>query len=185
MYRTSADELAKQHFPWADGIAARIAGRLPSSFEREDLIQEARLATWKKAREYDPSRGVPFESFAFRAVAGACYMTARRRGWRDSTHEELRDTHETPPDQEDAVHVRHIVILLKHSVDRLPPRERAVLLLYYFCGLPMKRVARRIDVRMTTAWGIKRAALELLREELRRLNVNESDLRAEGARWAN
>ena len=85
--------LFESNLVWAKRVARNAAKNLPPQFDRADLEQEARLEMWKQVQRFDPSRGVPFQAFAYRAVQGAAMMTVRRRHFRDATQDPLRDNH--------------------------------------------------------------------------------------------
>jgi RNA polymerase sigma factor (sigma-70 family) len=80
----------KPHQEWARRVARSEWRGLPPSFALEDLEQEALIAMWKQSERYDPSRAVPFQAFAYRAVRGAILMACRRRPYREATHDELK-----------------------------------------------------------------------------------------------
>lgn len=82
-------ELLDGNMEWAAGVARGVAARLPKSFDKESMIQEATIALWKAAEQYDPSRGVPFRAWAWPMVRGAVYMSVRRRNYRDATMDAL------------------------------------------------------------------------------------------------
>ena len=52
------------------------------------------------------------------------------------------------------------------AVDALPVDLRSVVLLRYFDGVPPRRIARQLDLPVTTVWNRLRRALLLLREQL-------------------
>ena len=94
------------HQEWARRVARSEWRGLPPSFALEDLEQEAMIELWKQTKKYDPSRDVPFQAFAYRAVRGAVLMACRRRRYKDATHDELKPKHypvDERPDPEQAM----------------------------------------------------------------------------------
>jgi DNA-directed RNA polymerase specialized sigma subunit len=71
------------------GLAGRIARRyevfLPTGGTRDDLAQECRIALFRAAIRYDPSRGIHFSSYATAVVARAA-----RRYLRDEARQGFR-----------------------------------------------------------------------------------------------
>src|SRR3977135_1976276 len=78
---------------WAERIARKVWRHLPPSFDLDDLQQIARIAHWKQVGLYDPTRGVPYQPFAYHAVHGAVRMACRRRHYQENTHGELSALH--------------------------------------------------------------------------------------------
>src|SRR5262249_54862619 len=58
-----------------------IQKRLPPSVDRDDLIGAAELGLVEAARNFDPTRGVLFKTFAYYRIRGAIYDALRRMGW--------------------------------------------------------------------------------------------------------
>ena len=65
------DELVIEHLDVVKSIANRLARRLPSSVETQDLISVGMLGLIAAAGRYCPRLGVPFAAFARQRVLGA------------------------------------------------------------------------------------------------------------------
>jgi len=61
----------RQWQPYADELARQVHRRIARAISRGDLESIAREALWGMARRFDPSRGVPFISWAKWRVEGA------------------------------------------------------------------------------------------------------------------
>jgi RNA polymerase sigma-70 factor (sigma-E family) len=121
----------------------------------EDLLQQAlvKLALrWRRESVHDP------EAF----VRTVLYRDAVSR-WRRSQRELL--TAEPPvrqePGAEDAVDSK---VMLEQALRRLPPRQRAVLVLRYFEDLGVAQVAQILGVSVGTVKSQTHDALRRLRE---------------------
>jgi RNA polymerase sigma factor for flagellar operon FliA len=78
---SNPNRLIEAYRSYAHAIAAEIQKRLPSSVDRNDIIGAAELGLVEAARNFDPSRGVLFKTFAFYRIRGAVYDAMRKMGW--------------------------------------------------------------------------------------------------------
>jgi RNA polymerase sigma factor FliA len=83
--RAEADALAEQHLPLVDYAVSDVASRLPTHIRRDELRSAGMLALVQASRAYDPSRGVPFASFAKPRLRGAVLDELRDRDWLSRT----------------------------------------------------------------------------------------------------
>lgn len=199
MTRRGIERLATAHIGWADTIAQSVKRRLPPSFDLADLEQVARVATWAAAREYAPSLGVPFTAFAYKRVRGACFMSVRRRYYRDATHAPIPELlmatagsrlnsgnndgkrvllHilDPAPQPDEREHFARMNALMLDALGSVPRRQQAVLSLHYLAGIAMPIVARKLSLSVTLAYTLRREGLAYLKRELYRRNVGRSDL---------
>lgn len=75
------EELITQHLPKVKYIADRLATRLPSTVERDDLYGAGVLGLVDAVERFDPSRGIAFTTFAERRVRGAMLDNLRSLDW--------------------------------------------------------------------------------------------------------
>ncbi|WP_433210025.1 sigma-70 family RNA polymerase sigma factor [Dactylosporangium sp. CS-047395] len=80
---TSAEreELVRSHLPLVGHLVREMLGRLPSHVSREDLVSAGMAALAGAARSFDPSRGIPFGSFATTRIRGALLDELRGLDW--------------------------------------------------------------------------------------------------------
>lgn len=74
-------DLAEHHIPLVRYVLRKLAGRLPPCADRDDLFAAGSLGLIEAARRYDPSRNVPFHSYAIPRIWGAILDELRRRDW--------------------------------------------------------------------------------------------------------
>ncbi|HWR50348.1 MAG TPA: sigma-70 family RNA polymerase sigma factor [Bryobacteraceae bacterium] len=74
------DRLIEAHRTYSHAIAAEMAKALPHTVDRDDLIGAAELGLVEAARNFDPSRGVLFKTFAYYRIRGAIYDSLRKLG---------------------------------------------------------------------------------------------------------
>jgi RNA polymerase sigma factor (sigma-70 family) len=175
-------------------LASRLAAR--PAVAREDLDQEVRLAVWKCAPSFDPTRGVLFRTFALAQAYGACQhllRSAHAFGNTGRRHREQVDAGqieggaadlsplslETTPcgtgrlclgdvlaDPREALEAGALRGAIWNSVERLEPRLGAVLLLRYGCGWTQRRTGKALGCSQMQVFRLERKALAQLREML-------------------
>lgn len=160
--------LVDRHYPMALRIAGRVLG---SREEAEDAVQESFLKLWKAADRYDASRGT-FKAWIGRVVVNQCLD--RRRTLKPvealDAAGEMADDGPTP---EDAAVASSRGATVAAAMDRLPPRQRAVLALFYGEGHSMLEVAEMLELNVKAVESLLsrgraglRQALEPLRGEM-------------------
>jgi RNA polymerase sigma-B factor len=86
--RHARDMLIVCHLHLAHGLAARYSGR---GIESDDLLQVAAVGLLRAIDRFDPTRGVPFVSFAVPTILGELRRHFRDRGWVISLPRTLQD----------------------------------------------------------------------------------------------
>lgn len=124
----SAEEFtawARPHVP----AMARLAARMASDADRDDVVQEALLRAWRKQNQYDPRRGSP-SAWLLAITADQARKTKRR------DHVRLLPF-EVP------VHVRSADdrLDLEEAISRLTSRQRLAVDCFYFVGLSVAETA--------------------------------------------
>jgi RNA polymerase sigma factor for flagellar operon FliA len=77
----TSDELVVQHAPLVKRIAGHLLQRLPASVQSDDLIQAGLIGLLEASRNYDPSQGASFETYAGIRIRGAMLDEIRRNNW--------------------------------------------------------------------------------------------------------
>jgi RNA polymerase sigma factor for flagellar operon FliA len=72
----------ESHLDLVRYLALRIASRLPSSVEIEDLTHDGVVGLLEAASSFDPARGVQFRTYAEARIRGAILDGLRARDWR-------------------------------------------------------------------------------------------------------
>ncbi len=90
----SLDSLIDECQGLVKSIALKIHRGLPRQVNLDDMISDGQVALAEAAREYDPSRGARFSTYAYYRIRGAIYDGLARSGWwtrrsRESRCEEL------------------------------------------------------------------------------------------------
>jgi RNA polymerase sigma factor for flagellar operon FliA len=75
------DTLVRAHLPLVGHLVREMLGRLPAHVSREDLVSAGMAALAGAGRSFDPSRGIPFGSFATSRIRGALLDELRGLDW--------------------------------------------------------------------------------------------------------
>ena len=86
----SRDELVMQNVALVKSLAQRLAQRLPSQVQVEDLVSAGVLGLFEAAGRYKSSLGVPFQAFARRRIHGAMLDALRDLDWAPRSLRRLR-----------------------------------------------------------------------------------------------
>ncbi|MDT4938589.1 MAG: polymerase sigma factor FliA [Pseudonocardiales bacterium] len=79
--RSDVDELVHTHLPLVGHLVRDVIARVPAHVNRDDLVSAGMLALTMSARSFDPTRGVPFASFAALRIRGALTDELRGMDW--------------------------------------------------------------------------------------------------------
>jgi DNA-directed RNA polymerase specialized sigma subunit len=128
--------LVSDHIALARQISARMKRRY-TWVAIDDLYSYALLGLTMAANAFDPSRSVPFASYAFRKAAFWAIDEMRKDGVL------CRRTSKAGPRMLPLGEARDLCAAL---FGRLPARDRQLLLLYYTDQLTFKEIAAAMDV---------------------------------------
>ena len=150
--------LARTHGDRLVALAHRILRDLSRA---EDAVQQTLVIAWRELpRLRDPDR---FEAWINRTLVHTCYREARRaRAWNAQIH--ILRAEPEAPDSSAALADRD---LLERAFRRLPPEQRALLVLRHYLGLESAEIAQTLGIpegttrsRLHYAHRAMRAALE-------------------------
>jgi RNA polymerase sigma factor FliA len=85
-------QLIQQHAPLVKRIAYHLMTRLPPSVQAEDLIQAGMIGLLEASKNYDPTLGASFETYAGIRIRGAMLDEIRKGDWAPrSLHRKVRE----------------------------------------------------------------------------------------------
>jgi RNA polymerase sigma-70 factor (ECF subfamily) len=144
------------------GLARRIVGGKP---EAEDIVHDVFVEAWRRAADYDESRGsvkawlllrTRSRAIDFRKSAGvARTVPTGDSTWLASLADPRGDDSEAP----DRIRVRRVLA-------ELNAEQREVLVLGYFEGLSSSEIASKVGIPIGTVKSRVAAALSALRQAL-------------------
>lgn len=138
----------------------------------EDAYQTASESFLKAVRDYDFTRGVPFEGYARQKVYGdllTYFRTVRRRWDREvvpaatESGEDFFDLVEGDPSPERSVVTRES---LRQAIATLTEREKQILALLYVEGRTLKEAAERVALSVKGVFSARTRILKKLRSVL-------------------
>lgn len=89
--RLSNDELVTKHAPLVKRIAYHLMSRLPPCVQADDLIQAGMIGLLEASKNYDPTQGASFETYAGIRIRGAMLDEIRKNDWAPrSVHRKAR-----------------------------------------------------------------------------------------------
>jgi RNA polymerase sigma factor for flagellar operon FliA len=77
----ACNQLVLAHVGLVKALAARLAQRVPSHIELNELVSVGMMGLVEAARRFEPALGVPFDAFARRRVHGAMVDSLRGMDW--------------------------------------------------------------------------------------------------------
>ena len=88
---TEQHELVEKHVQLVKRIAYHLVSRLPPSVQVQDLIQSGMIGLLEASKNYNPSQGASFETYAGIRIRGAMLDEIRRSDWTPrSVHRKVR-----------------------------------------------------------------------------------------------
>lgn len=165
--------LIEQHLPLVRSVARRYAGgREPL----EDLVQVGAIGLIKAADRYDPVRGVAFDAYAVRLIAGEIRHHLRDRCSPVRVPRRLQEDGvrvvavelDCADDrrQADPMAEAHDRLAIGAAMRTLRPHERRLLQLRFVEDLSQRQIARRTGTSQVHVSRTLDGALNRLRKEL-------------------
>ena len=145
------------------GLILRILHSRP---EAEDVLQDVFIQVWKRAADYDESRGRAFTWLATlarsRAIDRLRALDSRQR----TANESLEGAVESVSDAAEDAFKSEQREVVRDALDALPPEQRQTLVLAYFEGLTQSEIAERLGTPLGTVKTRMRSGMIKLRELL-------------------
>jgi RNA polymerase sigma-70 factor, ECF subfamily len=139
------------------GVAYRI---LRDADGADDATQRALIAAWDHLRDLrEPAH---FDAWTYRLVVNEAYRQARRERSQHASVRFIRVA-ETTEDESRAIADRDE---LERAFRRLPPDQRAVLVLHYYADLPLANIADILGIPVGTVGSRLHHATRRLRAAL-------------------
>jgi RNA polymerase sigma-70 factor (ECF subfamily) len=145
------------------GLLVRI---LNSREEAEDVLQEVFLQVWRRARDFDETRGKPFTWLVTLARSRAIDRL-RSLGARDRVAQaSVREAAEEVSDAARDTFRSEQRALVTSALSQLPEEQKGPLVLAYFDGLTQSEIAAKLGAPLGTVKTRMRAGMIKLRELL-------------------
>ncbi len=139
-------------------LAYRMLG---DRMEAEDAAQETFLRAFQHLDRYDPNR--PFRTWLLSIATHHCIDRLRRR--RPALPLDPDHRGGSNPDPEETLVRKETQEAIQRLIQRLPPTDRAVVLLYYWHGEPLREIAQVLGLTVSAVKSrLHRARWRLARE---------------------
>lgn len=172
-----------RHLVWY--VVNRVRPRLPVSVSEDELFSAGLFGLMKACRNYDPSRGAEFKTYAYHRIRGAIGDELRRldylpRSLRDRARVEGRDAPSIlgiPTDEDgneslpapvgaSAVENGDLHEAVVREIRKLPEKMRLVMEYYYRDRLTMRQIGERLRLTESRVSQIHSNAVARLRKAL-------------------
>lgn len=147
----TAEEVVRTY---ADTVYALAFAQTRSRSDADDVFQEVFLAYVRKAPRFDSEEHR--KAWFLRVTLNCC-----KKLWR------TRSRHSTVPLEESLVFQTRDETVLYLELEKLPPKYRAVIHLFYYEGLNTEEIARAVGASPGAVRTRLSRARDLLREQLR------------------
>lgn len=146
------------------GLIARI---LSDRAEAEDVLQETFLQVWRKASDFDESRGRAFTWLVTIARSRALDRLRSSGARQRIATEAAAQSAETVGDAIEDTARSAQRSLVRRVLSEIPEEQRRTLLLAYFEGLTQSEIASRLQIPLGTVKTRMRSGMIRLRELLK------------------
>lgn len=164
--RAAFAEFYDRHSALMYSVACKI---LNNSVEAEDVMQEACLQIWEKARAFDPKLG-KVSSWAAILVRNKAIdrirASQRRNRLADEAGAEFAITSESDGMANEAMHGFDKARIIQSAISELPAEQRHAIELAYFSGLTQHEISEKLSEPLGTIKARIRRGLLKLRDQL-------------------
>jgi RNA polymerase sigma-70 factor, ECF subfamily len=154
--RGALKELFDRHAGQVFALAQRI---LKDRGEAEDVVQETFIEVWRRAQQYDASRG-QLSTWMFVIARSRAIDRVRRRRSSESTAAEQADWAFADPFHH--VQSKQAARQVLSALEELPDEQRSVIDMAFFEGLTQQEIAGRTGIPLGTVKTRMRLAMDKL-----------------------
>lgn len=133
--------------------------------EAQEVLQEAFLAIWKKADQYDPKLGKA-STWIIQLTRNQAIDRLRKRQRRDAGQDRLENEPQPEPEDSDpsgSLISKETAQKVKNALKTLPDDQKQALQLAFYEGLSQTQIAERLDEPLGTIKSRIRRAMERVR----------------------
>lgn len=151
--------LVARHLNFCVRFAERMLG---SRADAEDVTQEVCLRIWNEAGKWRPE--AKFTTWLYRVMTNACIDHKRKRRMLPLGDNDM--THDTSPGPELSLQQQQRSRQVQAALGRLPPRQRAAVVLSYYEELSNEQAAAATGLTLNAFQQLLYRARQSLKDEL-------------------
>lgn len=158
------------------GLRLFAARYLGDAADAEDVVQDVFVSVWKHAVRFEPAKGRA-STWLYRITANRCIDARRRRAFRvfiglDDVQDMLADE---DPRADARVGARQELAAVRHSLSRLPERQRMALLLRAVADLDVSAIAEVMGASIGSVEQLLVRGRRALREDMAKVMDTNDD----------
>ncbi|WP_062351687.1 sigma-70 family RNA polymerase sigma factor [Bacillus kwashiorkori] len=125
---------------------------------KDDYFQIGLIALWKAYKRFKKEKG-KFSTYAYHYIRGSILVELRK----NAQQERVEYFSENNPLENILDPTNHFELLhIEELISYLPKKFQYIIILYYFEGLPLKEIAKLLNISYATSKLWKRQAIERL-----------------------
>jgi RNA polymerase sigma-70 factor (ECF subfamily) len=160
--------LVERHIDRAYGLALRI---LKNPADAEDVTQDSFVKAWVNRKNWQAGRA-QFGTWLYRVIVNRCIDL--RRSPKSEWIEDVPEPMDEGEDSVDSIHRRQVNGRLEDALGRLPPQQRAAMVLSYYEDMSNSEVADVMETTVAAVESLLKRGRQKLRDVLKR---SEGDVR--------
>lgn len=162
--RITPEELYQNY---RDKVERYISARVSNAHDRADLLQQVFLRAIQALEDYDPARSAP-GTWLYTITRSTVTDYYRRCGRQPdfADFEELAEVTAASAGAEEQVLTNEMLEALAAALEKLPERERSIIIFRFYHGLSAQETAKRVGVSYANVRFLQYSALKKLRQYL-------------------
>lgn len=162
--RITPEELYQDYRGKVEGY---ISARVSNVHDRADLVQQVFLRAIQALEDYDPARSAP-GTWLYTITRSTVTDYYRRSGRQPdfADFEELEEVTAASTGAEEQVLTNEMLEALAAALEKLPQRERSIIIFRFYHGLSAQETAKRVGVSYANVRFLQYSALKKLRQYL-------------------
>lgn len=147
-------------------VLSYVCARVPSFEEAEDICEEAFLKLSRMLERYDEKRAA-LSTLLYKITHDLVIDHYRTRRTYEELSEEHSKEHSVIYSAEDIVMDNERSSELTDALSKLPEQQREILILRFYCGFSLKKIAEKMNLTYSMVVKRQNNAFETLRKTLK------------------
>lgn len=143
----------EDYLPLVRKIAYKVKANVPPHVDINDLVSVGTIGLMQAAHKFDQTRGVKFETFAYKRIFGAIMDYIRK----ESKYANMVTSYDKANKEYDQYY---------DVISDLSQEEQQVLRLIYYSRNTLSEISKQLQCSPSRVWQIKKKSLEKIRKNL-------------------